>query len=391
MKILWIHSHFFHWMGGTIFVFEIVKKLSNYCYVEVLVQNGDPSVLKKFIDEGIVVNNLNSLSTNSFLFWLTFNKNCTIDAEKIQKIIDLNNFDTVIASMFPANYIATKLRNINFYQYCYEPYAAFWDDVHIKNLGFLKRYVSRILRFKFGKFDVSAVNSAKRVFTLSPETKDAITKVYNIEAVVTYLGVDTDFYKYTKDLKIFDLYKNNSVLIHNTDFSPPKGTTFLLDCMPEIIKKVPNVMLLITCSKNDYKKIKKLKDKLKVKGIASHVTILGFVQYELLPCYYSVANLVVYPGTSNGAGASAVSLFVLEAMACGTPCLRSNDSKTEVLDDINGELFNPLDPNEFIIKCSSLLIDKDRLNRYSYKCREYIEKKYSWDSASESVFNNILN
>jgi glycosyltransferase involved in cell wall biosynthesis len=391
MKILWIHSHFFHWMGGTIFVFEIVKKLSNYCYVEILVQNGDPIVLKKFTDEGIIVNNLNSLSTNSFLFWLTFNKNCAIDAEKIQKIIYINNFDTVITSMFPANYIVTKLRDINFYQYCYEPYAAFWDSVHINNLSFFKRYISYILRYKFGGHDVSAVNSAKKVFTLSPETKRAISIMYNVESVVTYLGVDIDFYKYKKDETIFNKYKNNIVLLHSTDFSPPKGTDFLLDCMSEIIKKVPTVMLLITCTKKDCKKIKNLEDNLRERGIASHVTILGFVKYELLPCYYSVANLVVYSGTSNGGGASAVSLFVLEAMACGTPCLRSNDSKTEVLDHINGELFNPLDHNEFITKCSSLLVDNNRLNSYSNKCREYIGKKYSWVSTSESVFNNIMN
>ena len=48
-------------------------------------------------------------------------------------------------------------------------------------------------------------------------------------------------------------------------------------------------------------------------------------------------------------------------MACGTPCLRSNDSKTEVLDGINGELFNPLDHSEFIGKCISLLVNQDLL------------------------------
>ena len=120
-----------------------------------------------------------------------------------------------------------------------------------------------------------------------------------------------------------------------------------------------------------------------------HVIVLGWVQYELLPYYYSLADLVIYCGTSDGSGASAVSLFVIEAMACGTPCLRSNDSKTEVLDGINGELFNPLDHSEFIGKCISLLVNQDLLDLYASKCRSYVENKYSWDNAAKIVYDNL--
>ena len=45
-------------------------------------------------------------------------------------------------------------------------------------------------------------------------------------------------------------------------------------------------------------KIKKLTNDITSRGIASHV-VLGWVQYELLPCYYSLADLVIYCGTSD--------------------------------------------------------------------------------------------
>jgi glycosyltransferase involved in cell wall biosynthesis len=389
MKILWMHSHFSHWMGGTVFIFELLKKLRKYHKVEIVIQNGDHNVVSRFTSENFIVHNLGSPSTNVMSFWLSFFRSCNKDAKKIQKIVDKQDFDIIISSMFPANFIVSKISNIGIYQYCYEPYAPFWDPVHINNLTMMKRTSAYLFRYLYGRYDVSATKKAKCVFTLSPETKRSILSVYNIDSVVTYLGADLSFYRYVEKPTIIKKYKGNRVLLHNTDFSPPKGTGFLLDCMPAIISKIPSVKLLITCSHNDKEKIKKLVRDIDNRGIASHVTVLGWVQYELLPYYYSVADLVTYCGTSDGGGASAVSLFVIEAMACGTPCLRSNESKTEVLDNVNGELFNPLDRNEFIDKCTSLLVNEDLLALYRLKCRSHVEEKYSWDSAAKSVNDNL--
>jgi glycosyltransferase involved in cell wall biosynthesis len=389
MKILWMHSHFSHWMGGTVFIFELLKKLRKHYSIEIVIQNGNHDVVRKFSSENFIVHNLDSPSTNVKSFWFSFFRNCTKDAKKIQEIVDSNSFDIIISSMFPTNFIASKLNNVDIYQYCYEPYAPFWDPVHVNNLTLVKRAAAHIFKYMYARYDVYATRKAVKVFTLSPETKQSISSTYKIDSVVTYLGADIDFYRYLEEPSIVEQYKDNQVLLHNTDFSPPKGTGFLLDCMPAIISKIPSVKLLITCSHNDSKKIEKLVRDIQDRGITSHVNVLGWVQYELLPCYYSLADLVIYCGTSDGSGASAVSLFVIEAMACETPCLRSNDSKTEVLDGINGELFNPLNHNEFIEKCTALLVDQDLLALYASKCRSYVENKYSWDSAAKLVSDNL--
>ena len=384
-----MHSHFSHWMGGTVFIFELLKKLRNDCSIEIVIQNGDDDVVSKFSSENFIVHNLDSPSTNVKSFWLSFFRNCNSDAKKIQEIVDSNGFDIIISSMIPTKVISSKLNNIYIYQYCYEPYAPFWDPVHVKNSNLIKRSALHVFKYMYARYDVSSTRKALKVFTLSPETKKSIYSIYNIDSVVTYLGADLYFYRHLEEPSIFEKYEHNQVLLHNTDFSPPKGTGFLLDCMPAIISKIPSAKLLITCSNNDSKKIKKLVRDIERRGIASHVNVLGWVQYELLPCYYSLADLVIYCGTSGGSGASAVSLFVIEAMACGTPCLRSNDSKTEVLDGINGELFNPLDHSEFIEKCTSLLADQDLLSLYASKCRSYVENKYSWDSAAKLVNDHL--
>lgn len=389
MKILWMHSHFSHWMGGTVFIFELLKKLRMHCYVEIVIQNGNQDVVNKFSSENFIVHNLGSPSTNIKSFWLNFFRSCNKDSKKIQGIIDSNGFDIIISSMFPTNFIASKLKNIDIYQYCYEPYAPFWDPVHVNSLTLKKRFAVNFFKYLYSRFDVSATRRALRVFTLSPETKQSISSVYKVDSVVTHLGADLDFYRPLEDSSISKNFKGNQILLHNTDFSPPKRTEFLLDCMPSIISKIPSAKLLITCSIDDPVKIRKLTNDIISRGIASHVIVLGWVQYELLPHYYSLADLVIYCGTSDGSGASAVSLFVIEAMACGTPCLRSNDSKTEVVEGLNGELFNPLDYSEFIEKCTSLLANHDLLESYASKCRSYVKNKYSWDSTAKIVYDHL--
>ena len=376
-------------MGGTKFVLEVVKRLKTTCEVEVLIQGGEAEVINKFTDAGIVVNNLHSLSTNSILFWPLFYFSCGRDVKKVQKIVDNNNFDTVIASMFPGNYLASKIKNIEYYQYCYEPYAAFWDKTSINNQVFYKRMVYNIFRFIYSKEDLKSTRAASKLFTLSSETKIAIENIYDRDSIITRLGVDTDFYRKTINPGLINKYSDNFILLHNTDFSPAKRTVFLLDAVERIYPLVKNVKLLITCSVNDDDKINALSKEINRRGISEQIDILGFVNHDLLPDVYSLADLVAYPGTSNGAGSSAVSLFVLEAMACGTPAIRSNDSKTEVLDKINGELFNPLDLDEFCEKFISLVNNKNIVELYSLRCRDYIKKNYSWKGTSKIIFESI--
>ena len=389
MKILWIHSHFYNWMGGTKFVLEVVKSLKNNCDVEVLIQNGSSEVINKFEDAGIVVNNLSSLSTNSAAFWALFSYSCSRDINKVQDIVGNNNFDTIISSMFPGNYIASNLKDVKCYQYCYEPYAAFWDEVSINNQPYYKRMISRLVGSLYSKKDLMSVSKAEKVFTLSPETQIAIKNIYARDSIITRLGVDTDFYKKTNNIDLINKYSDHFVILHNTDFSPAKRTTFLLDAVEKIYPYIDNIKLLITCSVNNKDKIKALSQEIKKRGIMNQIDILGFVDYDLLPAIYSLADIVVYPGTSNGGGASAVSLFVLEAMACGPPSLRSNDSRSEVLDKVNGELFNPLDLEEFCEICISLFHDPVRILKYSARCREYVVDKYSWDSVALKIISEL--
>jgi len=151
MKVAWFHSHFYNFTGGHKFVIEVIKRFQNKADIELIIQNGTNENIQKVINEGIIVNNLNKVSTNSALFWLNLNRTCLNDTEKLQKILDKKNIDTLISCMFPTNYIASKLKSKRIFQYCYEPFPLFWDRHMISEFPLYLSLILRVLSFFINK------------------------------------------------------------------------------------------------------------------------------------------------------------------------------------------------------------------------------------------------
>jgi len=87
--------------------------------------------------------------------------------------------------------------------------------------------------------------------------------------------------------------------------------------------------------------------------LGEHVTFVGAMPEELLPAYYSAADLFVLPSLYEGFG-----LPILEAMACGTPVVASNAaSLTEVVGDA-GVLVEPLNADALAEQIACVLRDE---------------------------------
>ena len=144
------------------------------------------------------------------------------------------------------NYIATKLHGFRIFQYCYEPFSFFWDDRMIRHFSFFYRLFLMVLKFFYGGLDRKGATRNDKIFTLSEITQRQILEVYGKDSVYTYEGVDTTFFKSTKKKEIFDKYGDNRIIMHCTDFTPIKRTDLAFRVLPLLVKKYPNIKLLIT-------------------------------------------------------------------------------------------------------------------------------------------------
>ncbi len=114
-------------------------------------------------------------------------------------------------------------------------------------------------------------------------------------------------------------------------------------------------------------------------GLQERVHFPGFVADEDLPALYSAATLFVYPSLYEGFG-----LPLLEAMACGTPVVSSNQSSLPEVVEQAGVLVNPYEVDDITQAMSNLLDDETRRQKLSVAGLEQAAK-FSWDEMAQKL------
>lgn len=383
MKIAWMHSHFNNWMGGTRFVLEVVKRLQKKNTVVIFIQNGNPDVIRKFTEAGILVSELKTPSTNSPLFWLGFPYFCRQNARDLQAIFDTEGFDIVISSMFPMNHIASLLKDKAHYQYCYEPFAFFWDMHLRRTLPLKERLITGALAFLYSSTDRRATRQAKKIFTLSGVTQRQIRETYDRDSIITYEGVDLDFFKPQHNEELALKYADRSIILHCTDFTPIKRTDLAIKIFAALKIKIPAAKLLVTHTCENFAAQKKLESLAAREGLRKDdYEFLGFVPHNLLPAYYSLAKILLQPTINQPQ-----SLPVKEALACETPVARGFAEEVEFSEkDRLGVIIDPLQVTDAASKIFTFLNGNLFLKERS---RRYVEEKFNWDKITDIIYSAV--
>jgi len=381
---MWLFSHLTISGGGARFLFEAIKELSKNHYIKLYVQKSSPHMIKQYADESIEVVTMSDASTGDTKFWLNFSGQIKKEINFLKK--ESNNFDVVISSMFPMNIEANAL-GLPHLQSCFQPYAFFWDSMMINKLPFVQRLLLKFARMKFGKLDIEATQRSNKVVTVIAGVQKWISKVYHRDSIVVHPGVDTTFFKPTLDLNLQNKYAGKKIILHSTDWTPLKRTNWLIDEFVSINSKINDVVLLIMEVKDvgveREKAIKKINDE-KIKN----VELCGFVPENLLPAYYSLADVCVYVGI--GEGAAAASYIVLESMACETPVIRTNYSLEEVEHGKTGYLFEKDDRESFEKYVIEFLTNPKLKLEFGKAGRNFVQENRSWKRFAELYEKNLF-
>jgi len=384
MKIAWLHSHFQYWTGGTKFIFEVVRRMNRISQTDIFVQTSDEKIKEMFIKEKIKFESIGRWSTYSPIFWLFLPFNVNRDARILRDM--LNDKDAIVTSMFPMNIVVHGLNKKHF-QYCFEPYTLFHDREYVSGFTLTRRAFATIMRLIYSKHDITSTQNALKLFTTVEGVNYWIKKVYNREAIPTYVGVDTDFFQRKENSPLRQCNKNKKIIICSTDYSYLKRADFVVDAMPEILKEVPNCKLMISHTKENKVGIRRLKKKIKNLNLEHNVELLGFISIEKLPLFYAAADVAVYAGV--GSGANCNSLFVLEAMACETPVVRTDSTHDEVIHGESGFLFRENNKGEMVRCIVKILSNEEMAKKMGKAGRERVRKIYNWDRVANKILDEI--
>ena len=219
---------------------------------------------------------------------------------------------------------------------------------------------------------------------LSQYMKQKVMDIHRIpedRIVVNPGGVDLDRFKPSKKRNLlkeelqFPVGKIHLLTVRNLE--PRMGLDNLLKAICLLKNKENTVHLIIG---GDGPERKNLENMIQNYGLSNDVTMTGFIRSDRLTKYYCAADFFILPTRFlEGFG-----LVTPESMACGTPVIGTPVGGTrEILSGFDPQfLFEDVTPEAMadgITKSiESHLQYPHRYNSLRLRCREYVEKNYSW-------------
>jgi phosphatidylinositol alpha-1,6-mannosyltransferase len=159
-----------------------------------------------------------------------------------------------------------------------------------------------------------------------------------------------------------------------------KGQDTLIEALPAIVNKVPDVHLLFI-GEGPYKEyLVKRAEQLQV----SHaITFIGRIQYRELPRYICVGDIFAMPSRSRLAGLEVEGLGIvyLEASACGLAVIggKSGGAPDAVLEGETGFAVDGRSAHEVAQAAITLLTNPELAQSLGSRGREWIIDEWRWD------------
>ena len=198
---------------------------------------------------------------------------------------------------------------------------------------------SNWLRSYLAKFLIPRANSIRVV---SERVKHSIIKIFPRRQLnISVLPIFVDTERFSKLLPSFDLrekYKEFSFLILMISrLTREKNIGLALEALVQVVKKEPNVGLVIVGDGSEHEKLKAQSEKLKINN---NVKFDGWT--DDLVSYYKTADLYLLTSDYEGYGRT-----IIEALACNLPVLMTDVGVAgEVVIDQNNGIVVPV--NEFL-------------------------------------------
>ena len=247
------------------------------------------------------------------------------------------------------------------------------DAVYEKSTGIksIQRKVEKMINSK-------TLRSATKVLVSNNDTTKVIIDEYNVppeRISIMSNGVDLSLFNISKK-------KNPRKVVFAGAMYYHRGLDVLLEAIPKIIKKIPDVKFVLLGSGNELEKLKVI---VLEKNLEGSVEFKGWIDRERIPQNISDASIGIGPLRLTDVTSRALPIKVLEYMAVSLPIIAQKGTlPNDVLIDKKNGYF--IDGTEDLAeKISSLLNEPDKINQMGDQSRLMVQN-FSWDH----IIKNIL-
>lgn len=171
-----------------------------------------------------------------------------------------------------------------------------------------------------------------------------------------------------------------------------EGLLLLLDALPAIIERQPEVRLLLA---GGGPQLPQIESKIAALRLQERVILLGRVPHEQMQRYYNLVDLFVYPRLPTRLTDLVTPLKPLEAMAQGRLSLASDvgGHRELISDGESGYLFKAGDRVALVDRVLYALADQAHWQAIRHAGRRYVEQQRSWRQSVEGyreVYGQLL-
>ncbi len=227
------------------------------------------------------------------------------------------------------------------------------------------------------------LRNARIVFGNSNFTARQLRKTQDINKIdVLNPGVDIEKFNPDRDTALWrDKYKleGRKVLVTAARLVAKKNIETVLRALPQIIKKVPNVMYLIAGDGEQRKYLEELTGDL---NVSEYVRFVGYIRSDVLASLYCSSDVFIMPACELYANdLETFGISYIEASACGKPVIAGRGGGVEdaVVDDRTGLLVDPLNVDKVSEAAIRLLSDTGLAEELGRNGRMRVEKELSWE------------
>ena len=295
---------------------------------------------------------------------------------KCSKILKKNDFDKVILENHPTQYLALK-----------------WRKNYLKYSG---RYYYHCHNEFPGTYGCSEIiKSTKKIVCVSNFIANSIANLMNMPSdkfIVLRNCIDVkrfsnelNFDEKRKLKEKYGIKDNEKILLFTGRITPEKGVKELVESLKNISNQ--NYKLLILGSAlNELKTKTKYQEEIEniVQTISSKVIFTGFIKYEEINKFYSIADIAVLPSIWD----DPAPLTVIESLVSGLPIITTNSggipeyatNGSAIIIERNKDLVENLSKS-----INLLLNDEAKLKEMSISA-----KKVSKDLTLNNYYNNFI-
>lgn len=242
------------------------------------------------------------------------------------------------------------------------------DYIHYITKGYFQKSSKKLVEY-FTKFYCDT--TATELIVPTNKTYKLFKEKYrfskNINIIPTGIEVDRFFFEniQTKELnelrKQLKLSKKDFVLLFVGRLAEEKNVEFLIESHVEIIKKYPNVKLMIVGDGPDKEKYEEY---VKTLGLEKNILFTGKSAWEDMPYYYHLSDLFVTASKTETQG-----LTVIEAMASNVVplCMKDEAFQSMITEELNGLFFETKE--EYINQVFRLVNSEKELEKLCKQAR----------------------